>query len=87
MKPPPDSGFPSDVKGPYEERCLYPEPFLTYLPGSPIKGPSPEALCTEPLQRETLHPWSLLHPSLKSLVDEPLPGSPAGPPRKELPTY
>jgi len=23
--------------GPYEERCLYPEPLLTYLPGSQMK--------------------------------------------------
>jgi len=37
------------------ETCPYPEPFLTYLPGSPVKEPSPEALRTEPLKRETLH--------------------------------
>jgi len=41
--------------GPYGEGCPYPEPFLTYLPGSPVKEPSPEALCTEILQREMLH--------------------------------
>jgi hypothetical protein len=28
---------------------------LTYLSGSPVKEPSPEALCTEPLQREMSH--------------------------------
>jgi hypothetical protein len=43
-----------------------PERYLTYLWGSPVKEPSPEALCTEPLQRETLHhSYSPHHPSLK----------------------
>ena len=52
-------------RGPYGDRCPYPEPFVTYLPGSPVKEPSPEALRTEPLQREMLHSYSPLHPSLK----------------------
>jgi hypothetical protein len=38
---------------------------LTYLSGSPAKKPSQEAHHTEPLQRQTLHSYSLLHPSLK----------------------
>jgi len=42
-------------RGPNGERCPYPEPFLIYLPGSPVKEPSPEALRTEPLQREMLY--------------------------------
>jgi hypothetical protein len=38
---------------------------LTYLSGSPAKGPSPEAHRTEPLQRDMLHSYSPLHPSVK----------------------
>ena len=39
--PPPHTRFPSDGKGPpWRERCPYPETFLTYLPGSPVKEPS-----------------------------------------------
>jgi hypothetical protein len=39
-----------------------PEPYLMYLSGSPVKRPSPGALHTEPLQRETPHSQSpLLH--------------------------
>jgi len=55
--------------GPYRERCPYPETFLIYLPGSPVKEllpplhPRPPSM--EPLQREKLHPQSPLHPSLK----------------------
>jgi hypothetical protein len=54
-KPPPDSRFLLDVKGPYGERCPYPEPFVTYLLGSPVKESYLEAFRTEPLQREMLH--------------------------------
>jgi len=43
------NGAPSGA--PNGERCPYPEPFLTYLPGSPVKEPSPKAHRTEPLQR------------------------------------
>ena len=57
----PGSRFLSALKGPCGERCPYPEPFLTYLPGSPVKEPP----STEPLQRETLHFKSPLYPSLK----------------------
>ena len=53
--PPPDSCFPSDVKGPLWREMPYPEPFLTYLPGFPVKEPFPEVLRTELLQKETLH--------------------------------
>jgi hypothetical protein len=53
-------------RGPYGERYPCLETFLTYLPGSPVKELSPpEAPSTEPLQRETLHPQSPLHPSLE----------------------
>jgi hypothetical protein len=43
------SRFPSGT--PME---IDPEPFLIYLPVSPVKEPSSEVLCTEPLQREKL---------------------------------
>jgi hypothetical protein len=34
-------GSPLDIKGAlWRERCPYPEPFLTYLPSSPVKEPS-----------------------------------------------
>jgi hypothetical protein len=38
---------------------------LTYLSGFPVKMPSPEALRTEPLQRDTFHSYSPFIPSLK----------------------
>jgi len=55
----------SPLGSPYGERCPYPEPFLTYLPGSPVKDPSPEALCTELLQRDApfLEPTSSISQS------------------------
>jgi len=40
---------------PYGERCPYLEPSLTYLSEAPVNEPSPEALHTEPLDRETFH--------------------------------
>jgi len=40
-------------RGPHGERRSYPETFLTYLPGSPVKELSPQAPSAEPLQRET----------------------------------
>jgi hypothetical protein len=53
----PDSRFPSAVKGPIWREMPYQEPFLTYLPESPVKEPPPlEALSTELLHRQTLHP-------------------------------
>jgi len=49
---PPDFRFLSDITGPlWRERCPYPEPFLTYLPESPVMEPPLKALSTEPLQR------------------------------------
>jgi len=59
------SGSPQMEKGPHGERCPYPETFLTYLPGSPVKELPLEAPSKEPLQREALHPQSPLHQSLK----------------------
>ena len=53
-------------RGPHGERCPYPGTFLTHTPGSPVKELTPtEAPSKEPLQRETLHPQSPLHPSLR----------------------
>jgi len=54
-KVPASESPPGSSTGPQGERCPYPEPLLTYLPGCPVKEPSPEALRTEPLQRETLY--------------------------------
>jgi hypothetical protein len=54
-KVPVSESLPGSPKGPYGERCPYPEPFLMYPPASPIKETSPEALHTEPSQREMLH--------------------------------
>jgi hypothetical protein len=50
MSPPPDSRFPSDKRGPYGERCPYPEAFLICPLGTPVKKPSSKALHSEPLQ-------------------------------------
>ena len=46
--------YPQTKRGPYGERCPYPEPFLTYLQGSPVKEHSIKDLRSELLQRE----WS-----------------------------
>jgi len=43
--PPHIPGSPRMERGPHGERCPYPETFLTYLPGSPVK----EAPSMEPL--------------------------------------
>jgi hypothetical protein len=43
--------------GPLWKQTSMPEPYLTYLSGPPVKEPSPEALCTEPLQRERDDPF------------------------------
>ena len=69
--PSPCTRSPQMERGPHGERCPYPETFVPYLPWSPVKELPPEAPSTEPLQRETLHPQSPLHPSLKAPVDEP----------------
>ena len=65
-------GSPQMERGPYRERCPYPETFLTYLTGSLVKELPPEAASTEPLQRERhfIHRAPFIHLS-KSLVDEP----------------
>jgi len=44
----------------------------------PSKEPSPEALCTEPLQREMLHSYSPLIHLSKSLVVKPPSRFPSG---------
>jgi len=64
-KVPASESPPGPHCGPYGERYPYPEPFLSYLPGSPVQEPSPKALHAEPLQRETLYSKSPHHPSLK----------------------
>jgi hypothetical protein len=38
---------PGSPTGLYGERCPYPEPFLTYVPGSPVKEPSLQVPFTE----------------------------------------
>jgi hypothetical protein len=38
--------------GPLWKQTPIPEPYLTYLSGSPVKEPSPEAFHTEPLHKE-----------------------------------
>jgi len=44
-------GSPRMERGPHGERCPYPETFLTYIPGSPVKDlptrPSPHSLFKE----------------------------------------
>ena len=60
--------------GPYGEVCPYPEPFLTYLPGSPVKEPSALSLFRE---KHSIPRAPFIHLS-KSSVDEPRPGSPVG---------
>ena len=69
--PPPCTRFPSTGKG-FPHRCLYPETFSTYPPGSPVKElpprPPPQSLFRErerEREREMLHPQRPLHPSLK----------------------
>ena len=49
-KVPASESPPGSPTGPLCREMPYPEPFLTYLPGSPVKEPSPEAFRTEPLQ-------------------------------------
>jgi hypothetical protein len=45
----------ASLHAPQWKQMPMPEPYLTYLSGSPLKEPSPEGLCTEPDQRETSH--------------------------------
>ena len=55
--------------GLYGERCPSPKPFFTYVPGSPVKEPSPEALSL--LKEKCSIPRTTLIHLAKSLVDEP----------------
>jgi len=76
----PHSRFPSDGRGPHGERCPYPETFLTYIPGSPVKElpprPPPRSLFRErcSISRDLFIQLS------KSPVPEPTPGCPTEPP-------
>ena len=73
--PPYIPGSPWMERGPHGERCLYPETFLTYFPGSSVKElsrhpppkPPPWSLFRE---RHFIHRAPFIHFS-KSPVDEP----------------
>ena len=69
-------GSPQTYMGPYGERCPYPEPFLTYLPGSPVKKLSTLSPFGE---KHSIPRASLVHLS-KALVDEPPFRFPSGAP-------
>ena len=73
--PPPIPGSPRSERGPHGERCLYPETFLTYLPGSPVKE-----LPLRPSPRSPLHP-SLKVPNRRALLQV----TQTGPLQKEMP--
>jgi hypothetical protein len=62
------------------ERCPYPERFWTYLPGSPVKEPSPETLRASERNAPFLEPLSSI--SQKSLVGEPPSRFPSGAPEE-----
>ena len=80
-KVPSSESPPGSPTGPCGERCLYPEPFLTYLLGSPVKGPSALRLFRE--KHFILRaPFICL---LKSLVDEHPSWLTNGPLWKEMP--
>ena len=51
-------------QSPYGNRCPFPEPYLAYLSGSPVKKPPLQVPLTEVPQRETSTSRAL-HPSLK----------------------
>jgi len=67
--------------GPLGNRCPFPEPYLAYLLGSPVKEPSLQAPLIEihhfygPPSFIFQHPWYTI----------PLPGSPVGPLQREMP--
>jgi hypothetical protein len=64
-EPPPHTTVPSDGKGPLWREMPVSGDFLNISSRAPSEGAPPEAPSTEPLQRETLHPQSPLHPFLK----------------------
>jgi hypothetical protein len=83
MNPSPDSKFPSDIKWPLWREMPVPGAFLNISSGSPVKEPSTLSLFRE---KSSIPRASFIHLS-KSLVDKPLPGSPAGPVWKEMPIF
>jgi hypothetical protein len=55
----------SAKRGPYGNRRPFPDPYLAYLSGSPLKEPSLHVPLVEPPHRETPHTGALLHSSVK----------------------
>ena len=74
-------------RGPYGNRCTFPEPYLAYPSGSVVKEPSFQVPLIELFGREMPHPYS--PPSLifqSPRYRSPLPeGSPVGPFWREMP--
>jgi len=64
-------GYSRLKRGPQGERCPYPEPFLTYLPVSPVKELPPPMSHPRSLFREGDGPSIEPPSSLKVPVDEP----------------
>ena len=52
-------------RSPHGERCPFPEPFLIYFLGSPVKELPPRGPLHRASERERLHPQSPLHPALE----------------------
>jgi len=67
--------------GPYGKRHLFPEPYLAYPVGSPVKEPSLQV----PFGEICPVPRALLHSCPSPQYMSPLPGSPAGPLWREMP--
>ena len=73
-------------RGRHVGRCLHPEAFLTYLPGSPVKEPPHEAPSAELFGERCPIPRAPLFQVSKYLVDEPSSRfSKTGPLLKEMP--
>ena len=73
-------GSPQTWRSPYGERYPYPGPFLTYLPGSPVKESSSVSLFRE---KRSILRTSFIHLS-KSLVDESPWMFPSGVPMEQI---
>jgi hypothetical protein len=76
----------SPRRGPYGNRHTFPEPYLAYPSGSPVKEPSLQVPLIEVPQRQTLRfqsPPSFIFQSPR--YTSPLLGSPAGPLWREMP--
>jgi hypothetical protein len=69
--PPPIPGSPWMERGPHGERCPYPETFLTYLPGSPVKELPPRPPPRSLFKERCSIPRAPFIQLSKSPVDEP----------------